>query len=118
VIPAQKSRDLLYQEAAQEHLTQLLQLGIRPFPPGDHARSLGPLWIDDERADHAEERLSLGTLRPANEIVDFYIGHLTARRRIRLVPDEGRAGRVGGTPVLNCRERLYLSLRRPAGPTR
>jgi hypothetical protein len=74
VTPAQKSRDLLYREAAHEHVAQLGQLRIRPFPAGVPARwflSLGPLRIDDERANQPEERISLGTLRPPKEIVGF-----------------------------------------------
>ena len=32
VVPAQKSRDLLYREAAHKHVAQLGQLRVRPFP--------------------------------------------------------------------------------------
>jgi hypothetical protein len=78
VIPAQKSRDLLYREPAP----QLGQLRIRPFSSGVHGwrfiLNLGPLWIDDRGTDHPEKRISLGTLRPAEKIVDFYVAHPAA----------------------------------------
>jgi hypothetical protein len=35
----------------------------------------------------------LGISRAAEERAEFYIAHLTARRSVRLMPDEGRARR-------------------------
>jgi hypothetical protein len=82
VIPTQKSRDLLYREPAHKHVAQLGQLRIRPFSSGVHGWRFvlnpGPLRIDDERADHPEERISLRVLWPAKEIGDFYIAHPAA----------------------------------------
>jgi hypothetical protein len=58
VIPAQKSRDLLDREAAHEHIAQLGQLRIRPFPFRVHGRLFvlngGALRIDDRGPNNAE----------------------------------------------------------------
>ena len=40
MIPAQAVRYLLYREAAHEHVTQLVQLRIRPFPAGVRVRAM------------------------------------------------------------------------------
>ena len=107
LVPPKTKRDFRNREAAQEHVAQLLQLRIRPFVAGAHAwwfLSLGPLRMDDKCADHPEKRFSLGTLRPAKKLVDFYNGHPTARRGVRLMPNE-RPTRLGildkepGVPV-------------------
>ena len=80
MIPVQKPRDLLYREAAQEQVAQLVQLRIRPFPL--HGRRLvvcaGRLRIEDRGADPAEERILFGISRAAEECAEFYISHLTA----------------------------------------
>jgi hypothetical protein len=58
VVPTQKSRDLLYREAAHKQVTQLGQLCIGPFPPGVRRRQLvlnrGAVRIDDRGPDDAE----------------------------------------------------------------
>ena len=80
VIPAQKTRDLLDREAAHEHVAQLVQLRIRPFPL--HGRRFvvraDRLRIEDRGADQAQQRFVLGISWPAEECTDFYVGHLTA----------------------------------------
>ena len=80
VIPAQKTRDLLDREAAHEHVAQLVQLRIRPFPLYGRRFGVraGRLWIEDRGADQAQQRFVLGISWPAEECTDFYIGHLTA----------------------------------------
>jgi len=39
-----------------------------------------------------EERISLGTLWPAKELDNFYVGHLSARGGVRRLLDKSRAG--------------------------
>ena len=98
-IPAQKARDLLDREAAQEHIAQLTQFRIRPLFAGSDGRlfvlglGLGRLRIEDQCANQAQKRISFRILRPAEERADLNIGHVTARGGIRLVPDEGHARR-------------------------
>jgi hypothetical protein len=50
-IPAQAVRDLFNREPAHEHIAQLDQLPLRPFPAGVHGRRfivrLGPSRIED-----------------------------------------------------------------------
>ena len=82
VIPAQKAGDLLHWEAANEHVAQLVQLLIRPFPAGVHGRRfivrLGPPWIKDRGTYQAQQRFVLGISRAPEECAEFYIRHLTA----------------------------------------
>jgi hypothetical protein len=48
VIPAQPPRDLVYRDAANEHLAQCVHLRIRPLSAGIHGqRFVGPLRIED-----------------------------------------------------------------------
>ena len=58
VISTQNSRDLFYRQAAHEHVAQLGQLCIGPFPPGVRRRQLvlnrGAVRIDDRGPDDAE----------------------------------------------------------------
>jgi hypothetical protein len=77
VIPAQKTRDLLDREAAHEHVAQLVQLRIRPFPLYGRRFVVraGRLRIEDRGADQAQQRFVLGISWPAEECTDFYIGH-------------------------------------------
>ena len=82
VIPPEKLRDLLYREAAHEHVTQLVQLRIRPFPDGVHGRwfvaRLRALRTEDRGANQAKERVLFGISRAAEERAHFYVGHLPA----------------------------------------
>ena len=77
VIPTQKLGDLLDRETAYEHIAQLAQLRIRPFPPSVRSWgfvfNLGALWIDDEGADDPEECIPLGISWLAEELAYFYI---------------------------------------------
>ena len=97
VIPAQTTRDFLYREPAHEHFPQLAQLPIRPFRAGDHGHPftirLGPARIEDRGTDQAQKRFVLGISRAAEECAEFYIGDVTTRRGVRLVPDKGRTRR-------------------------
>jgi hypothetical protein len=97
VIPAQTMCDFLDREAANEHVAQLAQRWLRPFPGDRDARhfgvSVGGVTIEHRGANQAQERVLFGMRWPAQECADFDIRNLTAERRIRLVPDEGRAGR-------------------------
>jgi hypothetical protein len=58
VIPAQNPRDLFYREAAHQHVAQLGQLRLGPFPFGVHGRlfvlSRGALRINDRGPNDAE----------------------------------------------------------------
>lgn len=76
----QTARDLLYREAAQEHLAQLGQLRIRPFPFRVHDRlfvlNRGALWIDDRGPNDAEESFLFAMGWPAQEVADFEIRNL------------------------------------------
>src|ERR1700746_489712 len=68
MIPAQPTRDLLNREAAHEHVAQLVQLPIRPFPADVLGRldfSHGSLRIQERGTDHAQQRFVLGILRAA-----------------------------------------------------
>jgi hypothetical protein len=82
MIPAQPTCDLLNREAAHEHVTQLVQLLIRPFPAGVLGRRLdvshGPLRIQDRGTDQAQKRFVLRISRAAEERAEFYISHATA----------------------------------------
>jgi hypothetical protein len=73
VIPAQKTRDLLDREAAHEHVAQLVQLRIRPFPLYGRRFGVraGRLWIEDRGADQAQQRFVLGISWPAEEMHRF-----------------------------------------------
>jgi len=113
VIPAQKLRDLLYREAAHEQVAQPGQLRIRPFSASFRGRfvpNLGPLRIDDQGADPAEESLLFGMGWPAQEVADFDIRNLTARRRVSLMPDGAQAGRgvAGKEPGIAVRAAVEL----------
>jgi len=82
VIPAQKSRDLIYRQAMHEHVAQLKHFLIRPFLGDVRARrlgiSVGALRIEDQGADPSQERVLFGISWPVEERPDFYICHLTA----------------------------------------
>jgi hypothetical protein len=67
VIAPQTVPNLLNREAAHEQVAQLVQLPIRPFPPGVHGRRLivrlGPERIEDRGPYQAQQRFALGISR-------------------------------------------------------
>jgi hypothetical protein len=72
VASAQKSRDLLYREAAHKHVAQLGQLRVRPFPFRVSGRlfvlNSGALRIDYRGANDAESSFLFGMRRPSGTL--------------------------------------------------
>jgi hypothetical protein len=72
-----------------------------PFPAGVLGRCfvlrLGPVRIEDRGPNQAQQRFVLGILRAAEERGEFYIGDVTARRNVRLVPDPPQIENIPAT---------------------